>query len=86
MSEVIEVMAAAMSENWAEGTDEELASDAIAALRAAEKAGWRLVPVEPTEQMREAWRELPHMECSFAEADWCQMIHAAPRPWDEVER
>lgn len=56
----------------------------IPALRAAEEAGWRLVPVgEPTPEME---RQV-NAACGEPDADlgWTyrEWIEAAPRPWEE---
>jgi len=84
MSGVIEAMAAAMSANHAEGTDEELASDAIEALRAAEEAGWRLVPVDPTDEIIAAIED--HVDGFTSDEVWFQAVGHAPRPWDNKEQ
>jgi len=64
MSDVITEMASA-AESYLYGLDRfngPMDSAMKAALRAAEEAGWRLVPVEPTEEMQENFSRL---------LDWC---------------
>ncbi|MEX5744695.1 hypothetical protein [Massilia sp. X63] len=41
-----------------------------------EKAGWKWVPVEPTDEMREACRVLNY--CDDIDAEWARMLAAAP--------
>jgi len=58
---------------------------AESALRAAEQAGWRLVPVEPTQEMLTS-RPMTIPTISRAYMCWRVMLEAAPRPWDNKEQ
>lgn len=48
----------------------------------ANTVGWRVVPVEATEEMRAAWLENTRVGAgeSLADADWRGMLAAAPAP------
>lgn len=87
MADIIEIMAKAASDNYAarwedmalwEGFTEPLREnkrdDMRAAIRAAEAAGWKLVPVEPTKGMVTAGE----LESCWASEAYAAMLAATP--------
>jgi len=60
--------------------------------KTAEQAGWRLVPVEPTDRMRNMLTRVPDAVAGGAfprvskyrlTPTWRDVLKAAPRPWDD---
>jgi hypothetical protein len=77
---VIEAMAQAVIDYaCSEDSKDNIKNDLLTALEEAERHGWRLVPVEPTQEIEAAIDD--HWPDFGASVTWHQAIHAAPRPW-----
>lgn len=59
---------------------EPMLEDVRAAITAIEKAGYRLVPLKPTDKMKAAWSEAyPGPDENDCEVEWSAMLAAAPK-------